>query len=285
METKWLEKYNDLVQYVAEHPDIKIKPTSVSMSGEEKVSFYKQLEEVRVQFVKDVLGEDLINYAIGLTVKWKEELQSVCSKMDLEGARLDIRLQPFMEDPVLALAKKIYDNLFNVFKGKSDLDQFITSAEKIIREELDYCLDLGYKRWVALRILDYLDGDSLYYYPAPDENDIGEMDGVATADRFDEMPIWAPTKTIAMPVAGFTSYLVSHLTVYSRRFNRYISLRCDHQDCRWISKERSKNQEWIDYNDIKYKYGLSDLWSDLYIYVADDLRDLTLCGDKKYLCR
>ena len=73
METKWLEKYNDLVQYVAEHPDIKIKPTSVSMSGEEKVSFYKQLEEVRVQFVKDVLGEDLINYAIGLTVKWKEE--------------------------------------------------------------------------------------------------------------------------------------------------------------------------------------------------------------------
>ena len=87
------------------------------------------------------------------------------------------------------------------------------------------------------------------------------------------------------PVAFYAGFMVSHVTLHSKRFDRFVSIRCDHQYARWTAKERSKNQEWFRYLDLHHTYGLKDLWSDIYIYVANDPKDLTLCGDKEFLCR
>jgi hypothetical protein len=283
METKWLEKYNELLKYISDNPEIRIKPTSMSLPGEYKEVFYAKFEEVRNLFVEEVLGDSLKDADV-LQEKWNAEL-SVLFQGFIQEVELDVRLRPFMENPRVALAKKIYKSLLDVIKGNSSLEAFEPFARKAISEEFEYCMDLGYKRWLALKLIDYFDADALYDYPTPDENDTGEMDQVAAQDRFEPLPIWGTTTKLRFPVAFYAGFMVSHVTLHSKRFDRFISIRCDHQYARWTAKERSKNQEWFRYFDIHDTYGLKDLWSDIYIYVANDPKDLTLCGDKEYFCR
>lgn len=283
METKWLKAYNELLKYISDNPEIKLKPTSMSLPEEYKETFYAKLEDVRIFYVEDLLGDSLKG-ADALQEKWNADIEVLLQNL-IEEVELDVRLRPFMENPRAALAKKIYKSLLDVLKGNSTLEEFDASARKTISEEFEYCMDLGYKRWIALKLIEYFDADALYDYATPDENDTGEMDQVAAQDRFEPLPIWGTTPKLRFPVAFYAGFMVSHVTLHSKRFDRFVSIRCDHQYARWTAKERSKNQEWFRYLDLHHTYGLKDLWSDIYIYVANDPKDLTLCGDKEFLCR
>ena len=283
MDTKWLNAYNELQKYISDNPEIKIRPTSMSLPGEYKDVFYAKLEEIRILYVEDLLGDSLKG-ADALQEKWNTDIAVLLQNL-IQEVELDVRLRPFMENPRAALANKIYKSLLDVLKGNSSLEEFDASARKTISDEFNYCMDLGYKRWIALKLIEYFDADALYDYATPDENDTGEMDQVAAQDRFEPLPIWGTTPKLRFPVAFYAGFMVSHVTLHSKRFDRFVSIRCDHQYARWTAKERSKNQEWFRYLDLHHTYGLKDLWSDIYIYVANDPKDLTLCGDKEFICR
>ena len=283
METKWQNAYNELLKYISDNPEIRIKPTSMSLPEEYKEEFYAKFEKVRGTYVEELLGDSLKEADV-LQEKWNADI-AVLSQYLIQEVELDVRLRPFMENPRLALSKKIYKGLLDVIKGKSSLEEFDISAQKTITEEFEYCMALGYKRWIALKLIEYFDADVLYDYATPDENDTGEMDQIAAQDRFEQLPVWGTTHKLRFPVAFYAGFMVSHITIHSKRFDRIIGIRCDHQYARWTAKERSKNQEWLKYSTIHHDYGLKDLWPDIYIYVANDPKDITLCGDKEWMCR
>ncbi len=280
------EKYEALLQFIEENPAIRIRPTSVMIDSEIRPLFYEKFNDVCRQLTVDSISKEDWDNVNELITKWKEESAVVTDQLKLEGIRLDDKLADFFNDPVNMGIKMTSSAFMDVLRGISDFNTFVSDNSIIVKSAIEKHYRSGYKRWIALKIIEFVDADCIYEFPSPESNySSSSIEGISTAYRFEEVPVLKNTSLLYFDIAEKCGYLTSKIVLHSKKFNRFVAIRPEHYEPVWIAKLRSNAQDWIDVRKINYNFGKTDLYPDMYIYVADDTRDLSILCDRYYLCR
>jgi hypothetical protein len=285
-EGNWKKRYQDLLQYIADHPQIEIKPQSVVMMGEDREGFYAIFEEIRRDFVREKYADEL-KKAEEFCKHWKEISEEVIKTLDLKGIIIEKTLNTFFEDPFECIVRFTYDPLFRAVNGTGNLETFEKESIEKIDAKLVELFREGYKRWATLGIIKLLDGDKVFCIHSPSFLDEGtKIEAFPGNDHVDVVPEPIEIKYLDFDAADACAFLTPRIVIHSKRYNRLVALRADHYYARWRSDRYSGNQEWIWFKkEIFEVFGNGDIWPDMYIYVADDIRDLKLTADLQCLCR
>jgi hypothetical protein len=286
MPATWQQTYEQLKAFIAAHPSIEISPSCVVITGDIRPEFYRLFDTIRVDFIKENFpGELAKGYELGRN--WSEVSQAVIESMGIEEIEITAGVKWFMADPVNGLMRGLFDPLFDLLKDRTDLASFEKKARDVVAADFERFFREGYHRWASISLIKDLDGDKVYSVPAIDyNNNASEMEGDPSGGlREDSVPEAEETKRIVFEYAMICSYLVPRIIIHSRKLNRYVAFRADFYEAKWKARLLSENREWLNIKAIEQELGRSDLWPNLAIYVADDLRDLFLVSDYHKVAR
>ena len=132
MSPKWQKAFEELEAFISDHKDIEIDADVVCLPGEVRVEFYRLFDAVRTGFVKERFP-CYIEEAAELSRHFLGVKQRLCSRLGLEGIDVSPHLNWFINDPVNALGRVLFDPLFDVLKRKIDLSRFETMVDSSIK--------------------------------------------------------------------------------------------------------------------------------------------------------
>jgi hypothetical protein len=142
----------------------------------------------------------------------------------------------------------LFDNLFNLVKGRIDTNAFEQLNLKSIRDSFNKLFKAGYEKWVIFSLLKAVAPDKLY---APD---LADTRLVTQATEIDMMPglneeLVPPqleTKSLSLGRrSGDITFIVPDFVAHSTKMNRFFSLGSEIIDASWTAKSVSEKQEWI----------------------------------------
>lgn len=147
-EATWQKIYEELVEYIEVDSKGRINIKSIS-----KNKFYELEEKLKVTFIYDTLGVELIS----LGYKWVrmlldavEELKKITGIHQIMFSR---ELRSFIEDVEAHLKKKIFIYTHDLLRGKLSIEEYQRKAGAAIRTSFRTNLRTIYQDWVLLNIL------------------------------------------------------------------------------------------------------------------------------------
>lgn len=286
MPATWQQTYEQLKAFITAHPSIEISPSCVVITGDIRPEFYRLFDTIRVDFIKEHFPTELAKgYELGR--QWNEISQAVIQSMGIEEIEITAGVKWFMADPVNGLMRGLFDPLFDLLKARTDPAGFEKKARETVAADYERFFREGYQRWASVSLIKAVDGDKVYTVPAIDyNNNASEMEGDPSGGlREDSVPEAEETKRIVFEYAMICSYLVPRIIIHSRRLNRFVAFRADFYEAKWKARTLSENREWLNIKAIEQNLGRSDLWPNLAIYVADDIRDVFLVSDYHKVAR
>lgn len=286
MPAMWQKTYRELQDYIAANPQIEISPSCVVIMGDIRPEFYRLFDTIRVELVKEYFPQEL-ERAFELGQHWAAARQAAIDSLGVTDIELHANVKWFLADPINGLIRYLFDPLFDLLKGRSDETTFESKARELIATENQKLFREGYQRWAEVCLINLLDGDRVYSVPAMDHNaNASEMEGDPSGGlRQEGVSEAEETNKIVFEYAYGCSFLTPRIIIHSRKLGQLVSLRADFYEARWKARLLSENQEWLDIKGIQKEFGLTDLWPNLAIYVADDIRDLFLVADYHVVAR
>ncbi len=148
---KWFRSYKKLVYFLDKHD----KDRKFAFKGETHEKFLELREKFRNEFVKSEIGKE-INIARRWVLRFKEELTVTKEVLNIKGISLSKELRDFVEDPFSHLKKKIFNYMYDLLRGKIDIDSFKRSASAAVKTSFRTNLRNLYQCWVLISILKLL---------------------------------------------------------------------------------------------------------------------------------
>ncbi len=282
---KWENDFDLLLHFIADHPSISIRPSTISIPTEIRGEFYSLFQKVRYDFVEELM-ERRLEKAYQLTENWSVVSEQVKEKYSLSNIELDRVLATFIKDPLDTLAGFIFSDLFDVLRSNISIDDFSINSTRLLTRKASELFKRGYSRYICLKLLLFLNGSELYTAFSPDSSyDADAVNGTPSLNRFDEPPQIKRTEQLVFEYSASCGFLSSRMITYSPVLEKYVALRCDHYSPFWNSSKRSTNRQWLNIDEIQIDYGLNDLWPDMYVYFSDSIDDLNICSERTLLCR
>jgi hypothetical protein len=283
MPNTWREAYAELTHYIARNPVIEISESVIALPGDVRPEFYRLFDTVRIKFIQENFPASLEN-SYALAKGFAEVSGCVKDTMKLDAINPRPGIKWFLLDPLNGLIRILFDPLFDLLKGRTDLNTF----EEILCQQIgclikDYTHD-GYKRWVAL---------SLVLLTAPDKNyRVGATENASPDEGTSEsvvhqefVPEMEETRNISFNPTPLESFSLPGILVHSQRLDKYISIQTDFNEARWQAKTVSPRQEWYEISALKEEFGNFDLWPDLAVYTAEQAGQLALVADQLQVAR
>ncbi len=286
MPTVWQNTYQELKNYIAKNPGIKIDKLIVSIPSDIRHDFYQLFDRVRGEFVRDN-APDSLEKGYALSKAYTKVSQAVTEELSLESIDIPASVAWFLQDPVNGLIRPLFDPLFDLLKDKTDLDAFEQVAVQLMDKAFKKFFKYGYMYWATLGIVHLLAPDKNYRVPATDfhvDPTIGDKDHTPGL-REESVPEAHESNQIFLEQSVQTSFIVPKVIVHSTRLGTFVALHSDFFEALWTASMVSADVEWFEISDIKKEYGHTNLWPDLTIYKAEQLNDLTLVADYSRMMR
>jgi len=116
----------------------------------------RRFEELRERF-RDLVVEIVCGNELNEAYRWREILLEMCNIVKRALGLVDIifskELSSFLEDPRRHLKKKIFNYMYDLFRGKMKFEQFSLTAHAAIMTSLRTNMRQIYQSWVFLAIL------------------------------------------------------------------------------------------------------------------------------------
>lgn len=152
MPDNWHKAYAELRDDIAKHPSIEIGVNVVSVPSDVRPEFYRIFDALRMSFIRQNFQSSL-EESYTLATEWERLKQSAKESLQFESVDVRAALNWFLLDPVSGLMRVLFDPLFDLLKGKIDLDTFKSTAAAAVDEALKQFLSEGYKRWTTLALV------------------------------------------------------------------------------------------------------------------------------------
>ena len=286
MADKWHVIYEQIKNYIALNPGIKISPSVVFIGSDKRTEFYKLFDALRTEFVKEYFPAEL-EKSYELSRNWKVASRTLIDDMHLEAINTHVGVKWFLSNPVEGLNRGLDNLLFDLLKNRLDIDVFKDRAIQVVSSDYQRYFREGYKLWAIISLIKLLEGDKIYTVMAVDERIDSTMleadPGIGIYE--DDIPEAKETNEIIFENVDVCSFLTPRIIIHSKLLNRFITLRPDFYQAHWKARLLSENQEWFDKKTINKDFGESNLWPDLAIYSANNLRDLRLIADYHKVAR
>lgn len=161
VEDTWQKVYEELMEYVEVDSKGRVNIKSIS-----KNEFYKLEEKLKVMFIYNILGAELID----LGYKWvKIFLDTVEELKKISGIHYVMfsrELRSFIEDVEAHLKKKIFIYTHDLLRGRLSIEEYQRKAGAAIRTSFRTNLRTIYQDWVLLNILiELIERGGVIVYP------------------------------------------------------------------------------------------------------------------------
>jgi hypothetical protein len=276
----WHQEYKELLDFIAVHSEIKIKPDSVSVPQNVRPNFYQLVNTTATTLVKEKLPA-LLDEAKILSsnyLKTEEEVTKILSMNDIIQPK---PLYWFLRDPIDGFKRELMDLVFDLLKGKIDIEKFEEIASQNLAASFRPLHLLGYKKWVSLAIIKLLEADNLFQIilRSPDHSGLAMIteEGRGTEDV---IPPPQESDCLSFDHGHNQLLIVPDFIVHSSKVNRYISLRTEIGESAVTATNASQKREWCFLDSItEWGAGFIPL------YTADNPEEISLVADVKRLCK
>jgi len=283
----WEKAYSELKDYIAKNPQIEISMDVIAIPGDVRPEFYRLFDMVRVAFLKEKC-QTLLDEAIPLSSNYAQAAKEVTKSLRLSEIKVPPNLNWFLNDPVNGLIRSFYNSLFNLLKGKIDINTFECEATESFESSFRQLFHSGYEKWVVLSLVNLFAPDKALavpidevkescHEPEPDEK-IGFFE--KQLPDLKEMEILFLRRDIKED-----AFILSNLIVRSAKLGRYVSIGTDLTDATWTAKQVSGKREWYQIRELGRQYVPIYNWPDLVVYVDDQPEDISLVADFSRFCR
>ena len=161
MSNAWRLAYTVLQEYITQHPGIEIAHSVIAIPGELRSDFYSLFDRVRRNFVRENLPEHFLTKAGDLSENWAKIRGWVKANLELESIDIETNLRWFLENPMDGLIRRLYDPLFNLLQGKSDLVAFENTSREQVRDAFAQYYHEGYGRWATIALMEMLQPEEI----------------------------------------------------------------------------------------------------------------------------
>ena len=286
MSKSWQVTYDDIKNFIAQHPSIEINPGVMSIPTDVRPDFYRLFDALRDNFVKDNIP-DFLEKTLALSSNHEGIRNKLSTGLGLEEIEIETSLNDFIRSPLGLMTGLLSEPAFDLLMGKSNPGTFDEISARKIVSAFETFFQQGYKSWLTLSLLQLMSPDSAFIVPlsndvsAPYDYDIGNA---GTQDK-QMLPDAVPASRLSFNRTPYFVLLVPKVIVHSKRLNVFVSLL---QEFRFVPTEaRYRNQqiEWYRLPDLIAKLGQGRIWPDLVIYLARQPNDLLLVADMFNMAR
>jgi hypothetical protein len=272
--------YEALTRFISDHSEIEIDESVTSIPGDVRAEFYNLFNTAREAFVEEKFPGRLAEAEL-LLEQYRMAEDRNAGLFPFEDASAATEIQRFLSDPKEALARELFDLLFDLLKGRENIDSFETKAAGVIKDIFPSVYQGAYEKWVRLSLVELLE---------PDQTLGVENRAVAPAER--SRPAFRAPMADAPHPAESTGFFFSQprdlifavpdIIIHSPGLNRFVGIRTEFREGLYNAWYPSANREWRPISADLLKLlgcGLT------LIYVAEQAVDIALVADASRFCR
>ncbi|MFC1846475.1 hypothetical protein ACFLYS_00240 [Chloroflexota bacterium] len=277
MPVSWEQIYTQLMDFIREHPDIKIQKKFVHIPSDTRPEFYRLFSAVRTAFIEEKLPS-LIAEASNISQNYIKAEQAVTEMLELEKVTLPIDLGRFTHNPIDQLARSIYDHLFDLIKGRINHEIFETRSIPCIVKAFNLLCFLGYEKWMVLSLLKLAEADRSFQFLIKELTlyDVHKAGGPTK----EKIPIPVESKSISFKHEPEAAFIVPDVLAHSNRLNKYIGIKSQIGKALGVTDESNEKRQWLSSESLEFPdYGLT------LVYADDTAEDIALISDAKQFCR
>lgn len=281
----WRQAYKDLTDFVAGNPEIKIGMNIIAIPRDTRPEFYRLFETVILAIVEENFPK-LLNKAEHLSGSYTKAEEEVIKLLGLDEVSMEVDLYRFVHDPRNQLMRGLLDPLFDLLKGKIDVETFDKEASGNIDVTFRNLYRTAYQKWVVLSLVKLLVADRSFDVSVP-PLEMDETTGQVIRIRPELVPELKPkeSKRLSFKRELVCTFMVPDFIVHSTLINQYVAFRSDNATAMWTASEVSEKREWYPFDPIMTKYTSITPGLALSIYVDDTPEDLALIADSERVCR
>jgi hypothetical protein len=286
MSINWLNAFEELKRYVANHPDIEINPNSICIPADVRPEFYRLFNSVSLSFISDKFP-DYLEKGMELSRHWRTVSQAVTSGLGLKELKVPDGTKWFLIDPSDGLTRVLIDPLFDVLKGTQDLAVFEKTATAWVEDKFTLFFREGYLLWAIVSLINSMSADRAYAVPVLDyyEPSMADFTDLRSGTQKELVPEPRGAHKIVFEHVPKCTFLVPTVLVHTQRFDSYAALRTSFCEAHWQARMVSPMQEWFAISDINREFGHGDLWPDVSIYMNRNVKELSLVADFYQMAR
>jgi len=291
MSDSWQKAYGELKDYIVKNPSIEISEHIIAISADVRPGFYQLFNTVNLNFIKDNFPTSL-EQSYALSKNWGEVSQATKDSLKLEALDAETSARFFLLDPGDGLVRGLFDPLFDLLKGKTNLAGFEQTATQILEHRLAKFSHEGYQDWAILSLLKLLATDRIYQaigsklgnnLDIDDSSHPGELDG----SQEENVPDSAEVHNISFEHSLMSSFLVPKIIGHSTRLKLFIAFGFDFDftEAGWRARKLSPELEWYKIQDILLEFGRGNLWPDLAVYTNTRREEIVVIADYFHIAR
>jgi hypothetical protein len=280
MPDKFREAYGKLTDFVAKHPEIEIGDSVTSIPEDVRPEFYGFFNAARDAFVSERFPTHLAK-AQTLQERFDREVEEASGWLSFEEPPTVNPLLRFLRDPKDCLARELFDPLFDLLKGRKNINEVEKTASPRIEELFAHVFRGGYEKWAVLGLLNLLEVDSSFRVNARNMNP-GERIKPAVQAPLEEVPTPRESARFLFSQPRNAIFAVPDFIAHSYRLSCFIGIRSEFREASYNAANASPDREWdgIDRDLlILLARGLT------LIYVSERAKEIALVADVAKFCR
>jgi len=289
MPSRWLGAYSELKSFIDANPRIEITPGAQCIPGDIRAEFYRLFDNVRLGFIADNYNE-FVDLARPLSQSYNAVVEKAVNSLGLSEIKPKSTLSWFLKDPLEGLNRLLFDLLFDLLKGKLDLEDFEQQAGERLSRSFPDMFRLAYEHWVLVAVVSLLDGDRAFTVPLyGSEEDATLVGGGEPMPGTVQENVSSPedAAVVSLEHAKEAAFVTPDIIVHSNRTGGYVSIRRDLFAPQRMVKDVSRKREWLKYRDVGVKSWRDHAadWPDMVVYAGSSSAELALVADYARFCR
>ena len=284
----WHQDYDELKNYIKEHPSIEITPSVTVMLDDVRPGFYRLFDKVRAAFVKEKYPA-LLAEAMQLSANFPAARTATMACLNLKEVVVSPYLTDLLQDPTSGLMRPLFEPLFALLQGKNNIEAFEQTAPNLVETSAKTLLHKGYVNWTALSLINLMAPDEAHLVSVIDDTDEPDLTSAWTFPGWytEELPKMRVADADRLPLhfSMYTRFQVPRVILHSGVLNTFAAISTDFHDTYRRGKDLSKQLEWYSIEEIRRKYGIGDLWPDMVLVLGDSAEDLRIAADYSNIAR
>lgn len=276
MTNTWKDAYSTLNAFISEHPEIEIGNVKTRIPRSIRDDFYNVFDDFRKSFVTAKITEWL-SLADELTSNYSDMEKKMTGLLSLDNVIMQPSLKRFIASPVNELSGILFDPVFDLLKGRTDLGYFEDNASNLIRSHFVLSYISAYQKWLVLLLIEQLvPGQILSVIMKHLEPYEIHKSGVR------EEPILPPkeARDLHFRYENDAIFVAPDCIIKSEKLKKYVSF-CTYIHTPNVSAvNRSEEREWINADYIQMRE-----FPQIPLYIGETPEEVALIGDKDYFCR
>lgn len=273
----WQKAYSELTAFVTGHPEVKIELNRVHIPDDFRPEFYRLFDNVRKTFTEENFS-GLIEKATILDRNYNQAGNEVKQLLKLDNISMNSDLLRFLSAPIDQLIRGLYDHLFDLLKGRVDIETFENKAKQNIQTSFPPLYRLGYEKWVILSLVKLLKTDGLFRVVYQEATLYDAHKGGGTLQE--QIPTPENTNSISFQYAPNALLMVPDFILHSPQINKCIAFRSQIGEAFGVATGISQKKE---YHPLDAAAALHP--DGTFICMGNDTSEVSLIADEKRICR